>query len=86
MPKDPKTGELLLKAVKKEQTERQAARTALALVRLESSSIDLSLSQDIPEPVPAPEKEVLWVRHVFESEICCVRKRRKGSYHHTQGA
>ena len=68
MPRDLKTGgELLLEAVKREQTERQAARTALALVRCESSSIDLSLSQDIPESAPAPEREVLWVRHVFES-------------------
>jgi hypothetical protein len=67
MPKDSKTGKLLLKAVKREQTERQAARTALALVRCESSSVDPSLSQGIPEPVPAPEEEVLWVRHVFDS-------------------
>ena len=67
MPKDPKTGELLLEAVKKEQTERLTARTALLLGRFESSSIDLPLSQDIPESVPAPEREVLWVRHVFDS-------------------
>ena len=67
MPKDSKAGKLLLKAVKKEQTERQAARTALAIERCQSSSGVISLVEETPQQVPAPKVEDLWVRHDFES-------------------
>jgi hypothetical protein len=67
MPKDLKKGELLLKAVKREQAERQATRTAIAVARCQSSSNDFSLDQELPVQVPAPEEELLWVRHDFES-------------------
>ena len=68
MPKDSKKGKLLLVAVKKEQSSRQAARTALALERCQSSSEVVSLVEETPEPAPAPKIEGLWVRHDFESE------------------
>jgi hypothetical protein len=67
MPKDSKTGKLLLKAVKREQLERQAARTALALVRYQSSSVGVSLDKEDPAPAPLPEVEILWERHDFQS-------------------
>ena len=67
MPKDSKKGKLLLLAVKKEQSLRQAARTALALERCQSSSEVISLVEETPEPAPAPKTEGLWVRHDFES-------------------
>ena len=67
MPKDSKTGELLLEAVKKEQSDRQATRTALALERCQSSSEVVSLDNDTLAPAPLPEVEVLWERHDFES-------------------
>ena len=67
MPKDPKKGELLLKKVKREQAERQATRTAIAVAGYQSSSNDISYDQEVPKQVPAPEEESLWVRHDFES-------------------
>jgi hypothetical protein len=67
MPKDSDSGKLLLLAIKKEQTERQANRTALALERCQSSSEVVSLVEDSPEPAPAPKVEGLWERHDFQS-------------------
>ena len=67
MPKDSEAGKLLLKAVKKEQLERQAARTALALARCQNSSEGASSVEETSVPTPLPEVEILWERHVFES-------------------
>jgi hypothetical protein len=89
IPKDSNTGKLLLEAVKKEQTERQAARTALALVRCGASSEVISLDQETSVPDPLPEEEVLWKRHEFnsgnlvifargESEAITIRKSPEG--------
>jgi hypothetical protein len=62
MPKDSKTGKLLLTAVKKDQTDRQAARTALALARIQSSSESVSSEQETSAPAPLPEVPILWER------------------------
>ena len=67
MPKEHKTGKLLLEAVKKEQAELQAARTAQAIERYQGSSVESSAAQETPRPLPVLENEVLWVRHVFDS-------------------
>ena len=67
MPKKSKTGKLLLEAVKREQVELQAARTAQAIVRCEGSSVESSAAQETTGPLPVLENEVLWVRHEFES-------------------
>ena len=67
MPKEHKTGKLLLEAVKKEQAELQAARTVQAIERYEGSSVESSAAQETPGPLPVLENEVLWVRHEFES-------------------
>ena len=67
MPNDTKSGNLLLEAVKREQSDRQAARTALALARYQSSSVGVSSVEETPAPAPLPKVEVLWERHDFES-------------------
>jgi hypothetical protein len=67
MPKNSKTGEFKLQAVKREQAERQAARTALALARCQSSSVSASSKQEASVPAPLPEEPILWERHVFDS-------------------
>ena len=67
MPKDSETGKLLLKAVKKEQKERQAARTALALLRCESSSASATPRRATSVPVLLPEADILWEMTDFQS-------------------
>ena len=67
MPKDPEAGKLLLEAVKKEQSDRLAARTALLLARCQSTSVGVSSVEESPAPAPLPEVEILWKRHDFES-------------------
>ena len=67
MPKDSKTGKLLLEAVKKEQFERQAARTALALIRCRSSSVVDTTDKESLDSESGAEVGGLWERHVFES-------------------
>jgi hypothetical protein len=67
MPKDPQTGKLLLEAVKKEQTARQAARTALALERCVSPPEVINLDQESSSSETLPEEETLWQRHTFNS-------------------
>ena len=67
MPKDSEQGKLLLEAVKREQTVRQATRTALALTRCQSSSSGESLDTETPASAPLPEVEVLWERTDFQS-------------------
>jgi hypothetical protein len=62
MPKDLKTGKSLLTAVKKDQTDRQAERTALALARIQSSSESVSSGQETSAPAPLPEVPILWER------------------------
>jgi hypothetical protein len=64
MPKDPKKGKLLLEAVKKEQTARQAARTALLVEQC------VSPPETLPEGSSTetlPGEETLWQRHTFNS-------------------
>jgi hypothetical protein len=68
MPKDSSTGKLLLAGVKREQKERLAARTALAIERCQSSSE--VLSKDIGEAKnkesSVSKSEGPWTRHDFE--------------------
>ena len=67
MPKVSETGKLLLTAVKREQLERQAARTALALVRCGSSSVIATPAKATSSPDPLPEADILWERNDFQS-------------------
>ena len=65
MPKDSKKGELLLSSVKNEQTRRQTERTALAVGRHVSSSVEAPEEEVTPSPSTATEADVLWERTDF---------------------
>ena len=76
MPKDSKTGKLLLEAVKKEQFERQGVRMALALIRCRSSSVVDTTDKESLDSESVAEVGALWERHVFESGklLSCSRR------------
>jgi hypothetical protein len=67
MPKDSKKGELLLEAVKKEQTARLAARTALLVEQCVSPPEVVNLDQESSSTETLPGEETLWQRHTFNS-------------------
>ena len=61
------TGKRLLKAVKERETRELAARTAVAIERLQSSSSIKSESVEPARPSSASSSEELWERHDFGS-------------------
>ena len=90
MPKDSKTGKLLLKAVKREQADRLAARTAAAIDQCQSSSVDVSdnLGEGQDTEAPVSSGGQLWTRHDIDAgkllvfargdEIITIRKSPEG--------
>ena len=77
MPRDSATGKFILERVKREQVERQAARTAQALAHWESSAATVDLTEGSSSEPPAQRESLFapvvptqvteepWQRHVF---------------------